>query len=249
MKLNRKVFASITPGIYVVFGVSPLLLIQPNFAISLEECLIRGVGGAGNSQSDVAERVIGAKPLDDIERSECVELGKQQREKPEAQQQDSSERSRLLDEANSLYNVGDFAGAESILRNLIKMYRNDELVHYNLGNALYSQNKLAAAVREYQQTIRLNSKSAVAYNAIGVIRLKQGKFNEAVASFRKALEIDFNYAEAYQNLGQALWQQGKKEEAIASLEKARNLLTQKSTTLQPNQGDLQLLQCCSSPNK
>ncbi|MBD1923394.1 tetratricopeptide repeat protein [Microcoleus sp. FACHB-831] len=244
MKLNSKVFPYITPFIYVVFGMSPLLLIQPNFAINLEECLIRG-----NSQSDVAERFIGSKPLDDVERRECEELGKQQPEKPEPQQKDLSERSRLLDEANNLYNAEDFAGAESIFRNLVALYRNDDLIHYKLGNALYRQNKIAAAVREYQQTIRLNSKSAVAYNAIGIIRLKQGKFNEAVASFRKALEIDVNYAEAHQNLGQALWQQGKKEEAIASLEKARNLLTQKSTISPPNQGDLQLLQCCSSPNK
>lgn len=244
MKLNSKLFPYITPAIYVVFGMSPLLLIQPNFAISLDECLIRG-----NSQSDMQDRFIGSKPLDDIERRECEELGKQQREKPETQQQYLPTRSRLLDEANNLYNAGDFAGAELIFRNLITMYRNDELIHYNLGNALYHQNKLAAAVREYQQTIRLNSKSAVAYNAIGIIRLKQGKFNEAVASFRKALEIDVNYAEAHQNLGQTLWQQGKKEEAIALLEKARNLFNEQSTISQPSQADSQLLQCCSSPNK
>jgi tetratricopeptide (TPR) repeat protein len=141
---------------------------------------------------------------------------------------DTPERSRLLQEANALYNQRDYKGAEENLRKFLKKFPKDAFGHFQLGNVLFRQSKPEAAISSYQEAIRLNSKYALAYNAIGVVYASQDRWQEAITEYRKSLEINPDYGDALTNLGQALWQTNKRDEAKATLEKALNIFKAQS---------------------
>ncbi|MEH2063750.1 MAG: tetratricopeptide repeat protein [Nostoc sp.] len=136
---------------------------------------------------------------------------------------DSPERSQLLQQANALYNQGDFKGAEENLRTFIKKFPEDAFGHFQLGNALFEQKKSEEAISAYREAIRLQPKYALAYNAIGMAYASQSSWQEAITEYKKALEINPNYGEALTNFALALWQTNKKDEALSSLEKAINI--------------------------
>jgi tetratricopeptide (TPR) repeat protein len=136
---------------------------------------------------------------------------------------DSPERSQILQEANALYNQGDFKGAEENLRKFIKKFPEDAFGHFQLGNALFEQKKSEEAISAYREAIRLQPKYALAYNAIGMAYASQSSWQEAITEYKKALEINPNYGEALTNFALALWQTNKKDEALSSLEKAINI--------------------------
>ncbi|WP_103126588.1 tetratricopeptide repeat protein [Nostoc cycadae] len=144
------------------------------------------------------------------------------------QDDNNSERSQLVQQANALYNQGDLTGAEKVLRRLNKKYPEDAFGHFQLGNVLLRQKQPEAAISSYQEAIRLKPKYALAYNALGVVYATQDRWDDAISQYRKALEINSNYGEAMTNLGQALWQVNKKDEAVASLEKALNIFKTQS---------------------
>jgi tetratricopeptide (TPR) repeat protein len=133
------------------------------------------------------------------------------------------ERAQLVQLANTLFNQGDFAGAEENLRKLIKKYPDYPFGYYQLGNVLFRQGKNEEAIKEYEIAIKKNSKYALAYNALGVVFASQQRWDEAASAYQKALAINPNYGDALTNISQALWEQGKRNEAIASLEKALSI--------------------------
>ncbi len=135
------------------------------------------------------------------------------------EQRDEKELNRIQ-LANSLYNSGDFAGAEQLYRKLIKDNPEDPLLRYRLGNTLDRQGKTEDAISAYQESIRLDPKYAMAHNAIGVVNANLGKWQEAIVEYQKALTINPAYADALKNQGIALLQTGKMPEALKSLEKA-----------------------------
>ncbi|WP_375511762.1 tetratricopeptide repeat protein [uncultured Nostoc sp.] len=133
------------------------------------------------------------------------------------------ERSQMIQQANTLYNQGNFKGAEENLRQFIKKYPEDAFGHFQLGNALFQEKKPEEAISAYQEAIRLQPKYALAYNASGMVYASQSRWEEAITQYKKALEINPNYGEALTNFALALWQTNKKDEALSSLEKALNI--------------------------
>jgi tetratricopeptide (TPR) repeat protein len=147
----------------------------------------------------------------------------------------SSERSQMLQQANSLFNQGDLTGAEENFRKLIKKFPDDAFGHFQLGNVLFRQKKPEEAISAYQEAIRLKSKYALAYNAIGMVYASQSRWEEAMTEYKKALEINPNYGEALTNFALVLWQTNKKDEALSSLEKALNIFKQQNRGEKVNQ--------------
>ncbi|MEH1767497.1 MAG: tetratricopeptide repeat protein [Nostoc sp.] len=148
---------------------------------------------------------------------------------------DSPERSQLLQEANALYNQGDFKDAEESLRKFIKKFPEDAFGHFQLGNALFQQKKSEEAISVYREAIRLQPKYALAYNAIGMAYASQSRWEEAITEYKKALEINPNYGEALTNFALAMWQTNKKDEALSSLEKALNIFKEQNRVEKVNQ--------------
>ncbi|MEH2069962.1 MAG: tetratricopeptide repeat protein [Nostoc sp.] len=132
----------------------------------------------------------------------------------------SSDRAQILQQANALYNQGDFKGAEENLRKLIKQSPQDAFAHFQLGNVLFQQKKSEEAISAYREAIHLQSKYALAYNGIGMVYASENRWEDAITEYKKALAINPNYAEALTNFALAMWQTNKKDEALSSLEKA-----------------------------
>jgi tetratricopeptide (TPR) repeat protein len=156
----------------------------------------------------------------------------------EQQQILSALRPQLAKQGNLLYQSGNFAGSESIFRQLIQVAPKDATLHYSLGNALYRQKKEEAAIASYRLAIQLNPKHALARNGLGFALMKQENWDEAIAEYREALKINPNYAHALANLGEALWGQGQAVDAIASLEQAKALFQKQQEFRLVNQIDL-----------
>ncbi|MBN3906791.1 MAG: tetratricopeptide repeat protein [Nostoc sp. NMS1] len=148
---------------------------------------------------------------------------------------DTPERSQLIQQANALYNQGDFKGAEENLRKFVKKFPEDAFGHFQLGNVLFQQKKSEEAISVYREAIRLRPKYALAYNAIGMIYASQSRWEEAMTEYKKALEINPNYGEALTNFALALWQTNKKDEALSSLEKALNIFKAQNRSEKVNQ--------------
>jgi tetratricopeptide (TPR) repeat protein len=148
---------------------------------------------------------------------------------------DTPERSQLIQQANALYNQGDFKGAEENLRKFIKKFPEDAFGHFQLGNVLFQQKKPEEAISAYREAIRLKSKYALAYNASGMVYASQSRWEDAIVEYKKALEINPNYGEALTNFALALWQTNKRDEALSSLEKALNIFKEQKRGEKVNQ--------------
>ncbi|MCC5616935.1 tetratricopeptide repeat protein [Nostoc sp. CHAB 5836] len=148
---------------------------------------------------------------------------------------DTPERSQLIQQANALYNQGDFKGAEENLRQFIKKFPEDAFGHFQLGNVLFQQKKPEEAINAYREAIRLKSNYALAYNASGMVYASQSRWEDAIIEYKKALEINPNYGEALTNFALALWQTNKRDEALSSLEKALNIFKEQNRGEKVNQ--------------
>ncbi|MBE9037531.1 tetratricopeptide repeat protein [aff. Roholtiella sp. LEGE 12411] len=146
-----------------------------------------------------------------------------------------AERSQLIQQANALYNQGDFKGAEENLRKFLKKFPEDAFGHFQLGNVLFRQNQPEAAVSAYREAIRIRSQYALAYNAIGMVYASQSRWTEAITEYQKALEINPSYGEALTNVALVLWQTNKRDEALSSLEKALNIFKAQNRNEKVNQ--------------
>ncbi|WP_138500285.1 tetratricopeptide repeat protein [Nostoc sp. PA-18-2419] len=147
----------------------------------------------------------------------------------------SSDRAQILQQANALYNQGDFKGAEENLRKLIKQSPQDAFAHFQLGNVLFQQKKSEQAISAYREAIHLQSKYALAYNGIGMVYASENRWEEAITEYKKALAINPNYAEALTNFALAMWQTNKKDEALSSLEKALKIFQEQNRNEKVNQ--------------
>jgi protein O-GlcNAc transferase len=119
--------------------------------------------------------------------------------------------------------LGDFAGAEQVLRDEVRRY--PELVNaYNaLGVALASQSRPEEALAVFLEAARRAPESAEANanaaNALGDL----GRHAEALPYLRKAVAAGPRLPDAHYNLGVLLHQLKQYEEAAASLEEAVRL--------------------------
>ncbi|MEA5571356.1 tetratricopeptide repeat protein [Calothrix sp. UHCC 0171] len=141
---------------------------------------------------------------------------------------EQSERTQLIQTANSQMQSGNLTGAEENLRQLVKKFPKDAFGHYQLGNVLLRQEKPENAIASFQEATRLNPRYALAYNGMGISYASQEKWDDAITQFRKALEINPEYGDALMFLGQVLLQVNKRDEGVASLNKALNIFKQQN---------------------
>lgn len=136
---------------------------------------------------------------------------------------EQTERSQLIQQANALYNQGDFKAAEESFRSFLKKYPQDAFGHFQLGNVLFQQKQYEAAISAYQEAIRIKPQYALAYNGMGIAYASQSRWEDAIAQYRKALDINPYYGDALTNFALALLQTNQRNEALSSLEKAVNV--------------------------
>ena len=79
----------------------------------------------------------------------------------------SQNANQLFQQGNAAHNRGDFAEAESIFRQVLKIRPDSSNTYNNLGSALYSQGKLDEAIANYQKAIKLNPNNSAPYDGLG----------------------------------------------------------------------------------
>jgi tetratricopeptide (TPR) repeat protein len=134
----------------------------------------------------------------------------------------------------ALARAGDYAAAESALRDALA--RAPDLVagHYGLGIVLLRQSerlgdtpagraKLADAAESLRRALALKPTHGLAHLYLGDARRRLGKLNEAISAYRAAVGCRPDLAEAHLRLGEALGAAGARAEAVRHLEHARRL--------------------------
>lgn len=90
----------------------------------------------------------------------------------------------------------------------IRVTRNNDVAHYNLGTLHMKNGNYAEAVSHYSESIRVNERDPWVLNNLGYALHRLGKRQEAVVQYRKALGLKPDYARAHYNLGNALAEEG-----------------------------------------
>jgi predicted O-linked N-acetylglucosamine transferase (SPINDLY family) len=123
------------------------------------------------------------------------------------------------------FQAGDLAQAESLLRKIISIQPNAELV-VNLGVVLDAMGKPRDAAEAYRQAIRLRPDLPEAHNNLGNAHIACGELDEAIASYEQALKIRPDYPQALSHLGNTLKDVGYIRPALDCYERAIQLQPQ-----------------------
>jgi tetratricopeptide (TPR) repeat protein len=123
------------------------------------------------------------------------------------------------DKSVALLRSGQFAQAESALRELLKRQPALRAARLNHGFALKALGRLAEAEQAYKIILRSAPADAVALNNLGALYLKAGRGPEAEAVLRQAVAADPAYSDAQLNLAAAYEQEREWAMAASSFEK------------------------------
>ena len=146
---------------------------------------------------------------------------------------------RLLSRAKKLFTKGNFAEAESIYLEVLKLAPNNK----DAKNAIFAlknnknivpipQSELQSAVsfvtngnisealKIVEPLIKNYPNESILYNIRGVCSKAKNEFKDAVNDFNQAVLIKPDYAEAYYNLGVTLREMGDSQNAIKAYQEA-----------------------------
>lgn len=113
----------------------------------------------------------------------------------------SSDTISLFKKANSFFEHNDYANAERLSREIIKI-NNKFFYAYNLlGEIYYQKGKFDDALFYFKKSIDIYPSQPQIYNIIGVIYNKLSQFDEALTYYERGLKYDDDNFELNYNLG------------------------------------------------
>lgn len=115
---------------------------------------------------------------------------------------------------------GDLAGAETNLRESIKLNDSSPYPHSNLSVVLMDQNKPQEALAEAKKAVALNDKEPIFHVVLANALSATGDRKAAIEQYREALKIRPDYENAMYNLGRVLHEDGQSDEAKVTLSQA-----------------------------
>ena len=119
--------------------------------------------------------------------------------------------------------AGEYANAETTLRELLKESPQNPVALNNLGYFLIERDeKLDEAVSLIQQAVKLNPTNSSYLDSLGWAYFKLGKFDEAEKYLKDALRFDSSSSTINEHLGDVHQKQGKPELAKSAWQKALN---------------------------
>jgi tetratricopeptide (TPR) repeat protein/2-polyprenyl-3-methyl-5-hydroxy-6-metoxy-1,4-benzoquinol methylase len=120
------------------------------------------------------------------------------------------------DQANQLYQAGEYDKAETIYAHILKLNPSDTNALNISANISFIRKDFERAIVLWGKAVALNPGSSEYNSNLGAAYFEWGDPNTSEKYFRKALEIDPGYVNAHMNLGNSLRDQGKLEAALAS---------------------------------
>ena len=130
------------------------------------------------------------------------------------------EYSRLIYQAQSLMETGQFAAAESVLQQAVALNPNVNLGTKFLANACGGQGKMDEAWKYALQSIDLNPTDFEAHRLAGKVLMGQGRVEQAIPYYERALRLNPGDVESARSLAECDSRLGRYADAIAALGKA-----------------------------
>lgn len=118
------------------------------------------------------------------------------------------------------FQMGKWRNSATLFEHTLRVTKNNNIMHNNLGGILTQQGRFAEAAVHYAKAIQIQPKHIKARNNLAVALVHLGKIDEAIVHYRKVLELAPNHAGAHNNLGNALIMQGKLDEGKAEFSAA-----------------------------
>lgn len=119
---------------------------------------------------------------------------------------------------------GDFAGAETTLREILKQNSRNPIALNNLGYFLIERNqKLDEALNLIQQAVRIDPSNPSYLDSLGWAYFKLGKFADAEKHLKTAAKYDAGSATIQEHLGDVYHKLNKPDQAKKAWQKALNL--------------------------
>ncbi len=127
--------------------------------------------------------------------------------------------------------AGDFAGAETTLREILKLSPRNPIALNNLGYFLTERDeKFDEALKLIEKALEIDPLNPSYLDSLGWVYFKTGKLAEAEKSLKEALEIDDTSSTIHEHLGDVYQKQGKTELAKSAWQKALSLATEADET-------------------
>ena len=129
--------------------------------------------------------------------------------------------------ATALQMSGDFAGAESTLRDILKESPNNPIALNNLGYFLLERNeRFDEAVGLIKQAVDIDPTNPSYLDSLGWAHFKLGKHAQAELYLREALRHDSSSVTINEHLGDVLAAQSKADQAKSHWRRSLNLATE-----------------------
>jgi tetratricopeptide (TPR) repeat protein len=126
--------------------------------------------------------------------------------------------------ATAQHETGDFAAAETTLRDILKQTPGNPDALNNLGYFLLERNeRLEEALKLIQQAVKIDPTNPSYLDSLGWAYFRLGKLDEAEKYLRSAARRGSNSATIYEHLGDVYQKQNRLDLARAAWQKALNL--------------------------
>ena len=130
---------------------------------------------------------------------------------------------RVLEQARSSLERGDYQRAVMEYERFIKLVPGRADAHYRRGLAYYHLGNLSRAIQDYSKAIEINPQYVEAYHHRGTAYLDEGNSHRAILDFDRAIKLRPYFAEAYNNRGAAHLKLGNQEMALKDFTRATEL--------------------------
>jgi len=123
--------------------------------------------------------------------------------------------------------AGDFARAETLVRQVLTVSPRSPIAHYAYGEVLRATRRNEQAIPEYEEALAFNHGWADALAGLGWCKFWVGLLDEAIASHEQAIRLsprDPQIGYWYHRIGMVHLLQSRIEEAIPWLEKGRGTI-------------------------
>jgi tetratricopeptide (TPR) repeat protein len=130
---------------------------------------------------------------------------------------------QAISRAWQLHQAGDFAGAEEMYRQILRLQPNLPLIWNNLAHMMISGGRFEEAIEACEAALKLQPDLAEAHVNLSQAYLATKRVDEAIIALQSALKFRPDLAEAWNNLANAHKVSDRLEEALAANQRALGL--------------------------
>src|SRR3954463_6040906 len=118
---------------------------------------------------------------------------------------------------------GDPAGNLMHLKELVRLFPNDERAHTQLGVLYFGRQDYANAISEFEKSTSINPRFSPPYNQLGYAYRFLERFSDAETAFKKYTQLIPDDPNPYDSYAELLMKMGRFDESIKAYEKALSI--------------------------